>query len=184
MEQIHILLVEDNDGDIMLTEEALQESGLPTVLSIARDGQEAIDFLNREGLHADSPTPSIILLDINLPKKNGHEVLNHIKNTPALKAIPVIILTTSSSQNDVNRAYAGYANCYITKPVEVEDFQTVITTIRNFWSATARLPVYHGKTQEIVPGPVWRGEDSLPLFIVKFFHGVSGIQYVHVAIIL
>lgn len=140
MDTIRILLVEDNDGDILLTQEALEDAKVITELSVAKDGEQAIDFLNKKQGYGDVLTPDLILLDVNLPKKNGHEVLKYIKQDAGLKHIPVIMLTTSSSQKDVNQAYSSHANCYITKPVEVNDFMSVIATIESFWTSTVRLP--------------------------------------------
>jgi CheY-like chemotaxis protein len=140
MKPIHILLVDDNEGDILLTTAALQDAKIIVNLSLAKDGIEAIDFLHQRAKNAIVELPDLVLLDINLPKKNGHEVLKHIKDSPDLKHIPVIMLTTSSSQTDINSSYNNYANCYITKPVDVNDFVTVISTIENFWISIVQLP--------------------------------------------
>lgn len=140
MKPIHILLVEDNEGDILLTTEALSEGKIINEVSIARDGEEAIDFLNQQGAFSNATKPDLILLDVNLPKKNGHEVLDYIKSTNHLKHIPVIILTTSSSQKDILHAYRNYANAYITKPVDVNDFIKIISTIEEFWIGIVQLP--------------------------------------------
>jgi CheY-like chemotaxis protein len=140
MKPIHILLVEDNEGDILLTTEALSEGKIINEVSIARDGEEAIDFLNQQGAFSNATKPDLILLDVNLPKKNGHEVLDYIKSTNHLKHIPVIILTTSSSQKDILHAYRNYANAYITKPVDVDDFIKIISTIEDFWIGIVQLP--------------------------------------------
>lgn len=141
MEPIHILLVEDNEGDILLTEEALLEAKIITELSVAKDGKEAIDFVTKQGKYSNAKLPDLILLDVNLPKKNGHEVLQYIKGDEKLKRIPVIMLTTSSFKKDINLAYDNYANCYITKPIEVKDFINVVTTIENFWISIVNLPI-------------------------------------------
>ncbi|MEO6253422.1 MAG: response regulator, partial [Ferruginibacter sp.] len=122
MKAIHILLVEDNEGDIMLTTEALEEGKIANKISIVKDGKHAIDFLNKKGDYENETLPDLILLDINLPKKNGHEVLQYIKHDDGLKQIPVIMLTTSSSEKDILESYKNYVNCYITKPVDVNDF--------------------------------------------------------------
>ncbi len=140
MKPIHILLVEDNEGDILLTTEALSEGKIINEVSIARDGEEAIDFLNQQGAFSNATKPDLILLDVNLPKKNGYEVLDYIKSTNDLKHIPVIILTTSSSQKDILYAYRNYANAYITKPVDVDDFIKIISTIEDFWIGIVQLP--------------------------------------------
>ena len=138
MKTIDILLVEDNEGDIMLTMEAFEEWDTSNKITVAKDGQAAIDFFSRD--NKNTILPDIILLDINLPKKNGHEVLKFIKGAEKLKHIPVIILTTSSSVVDINLAYNNQANCYITKPNEVDTFQKVVSAIEAFWVSTVRLP--------------------------------------------
>jgi len=140
MTQVHILLVEDNEGDILLTQEAFEEARILTRLSVVRDGKEALDFLQKQGKHTNAEMPDLILLDVNLPKKNGHEVLKYIKGDDSLKHIPVIMLTTSSSPKDINQSYNNYANCFITKPVDVNEFIGVITTIENFWISIVKLP--------------------------------------------
>jgi two-component system, chemotaxis family, response regulator Rcp1 len=140
MTPIHILLVEDNEGDILLTMEAFEEAKTDTTLSVVRDGKEALDYINQEGKYANVKMPNLLLLDVNLPKKNGYEVLKFMKGTDSLKHIPIIMLTTSSSEKDINLAYSNHANCYITKPVEVGDFISVVTIIENFWTSIVRLP--------------------------------------------
>ncbi len=140
MKSIHVLLVEDNEGDIILTKEALEEGKLVNKISIARDGKEALDFLEKKQPFEEADAPDLILLDVNLPKKNGHEVLQFIKTTDAYKHIPVIMLTTSSSHRDINVSYTNHANCYITKPVEVDEFFKVLLQIENFWVNIVKLP--------------------------------------------
>ncbi|MBL1231222.1 MAG: response regulator [Vicingaceae bacterium] len=140
MKNIHILLVEDNEGDILLTTEALEEKKIVNKISVARDGQEALDFILKQGNYKDAPIPDLILLDVNLPKKNGHEVLQVIKTTESIQQIPVIMLTTSSSEKDINLSYKHHANCYITKPVEAEAFLEAITSIEDFWLTIVKLP--------------------------------------------
>ena len=140
MQPIHILLVEDNEGDIFLTKEALENSKLYVNLSVVRDGKEAIDFLKKEGNYTTVKEPDLLLLDLNLPKKNGFEVLQFIKQDTQLLNIPVIILSTSSAEKDINKCYANYANYYITKPLEVENLFTVISKIENFWLSIVKLP--------------------------------------------
>lgn len=140
MKAIHILLVEDNEGDILLTKEAFEDAKLLTRLSVVRDGKEAVDFLTKEGSFKEVESPDLLLLDVNLPKKNGHEVLQFIKEDDRLKHIPVIMFTTSSSETDINFSYQNHANCYITKPVDVNDFLSVITRIENFWISIVTLP--------------------------------------------
>ena len=140
MKPIHILLVEDNEGDILLTVEAFAEGKVTNDISVVKDGKEAIDFLNQVGHYSTKKLPDLILLDINLPKQNGHEVLQIIKTTEKLKSIPVIMLTTSSSEMDILKAYKNYANCYITKPIDVLDFMNVISQIEDFWISIVKLP--------------------------------------------
>jgi len=140
MKAIHILLVEDNEGDILLTKEAFEDAKILTRLSVVRDGKEAVDFLNKLGSFKEADTPDLLLLDVNLPKKNGHEVLKFIKEDERLKHIPVIMFTTSSSQKDINLSYQNHANCYITKPVDVTEFLSVISRIENFWISIVDLP--------------------------------------------
>jgi len=140
MKTIHILLVEDNEGDILLTSEALEEGKFNNKLSVARDGKQAIEFLEKKGNYLDAETPDLILLDVNLPKKNGYQVLHHIKASDHLKRIPVIMLTTSSSPKDINQAYENYASSYITKPLEAQNFVEVIESIENFYLGVVKLP--------------------------------------------
>lgn len=135
-----ILLVEDNPGDVMLTQEAFQEGKLAHSLSIAVDGEEAMDFLCRRGAYADAPRPDLILLDLNLPKKDGREVLTELKSDPELHQIPVIVLTTSEAEPDVRNAYRLHANCYLTKPIQMDDFFRKIRLIEDFWLSVVRLP--------------------------------------------
>lgn len=140
VEPIDILLVEDNAGDARLAQEALRDARIRNRLDIVRDGVEALAFLKREGAWAHAPRPDLILLDINLPRKNGFEVLDEVKRDPALQAIPVVILTTSEAETDVLRAYEKFASCYITKPVDMEQFMKVIQSIEHFWLTIVRLP--------------------------------------------
>ena len=140
MNNIHILLVEDNEGDIVLTLEAFEEAKIINEISIVRNGEAALDFLLQKGDYRDVKTPDLILMDINLPRKNGHEVLQFIKSDPNIKHIPVLMLTTSSSEKDVLTAYQNYASCFISKPVDVNDFLNVISEIENFWVNIVKLP--------------------------------------------
>ena len=140
METIHILLVEDNEGDILLIKEALEEARIHINLSVVKDGKEAIDFVSKQGKYNGVALPDLILLDVNLPKKNGHEVLQFIKGNEFLKYIPIIMLTTSSSEKDINFSYNNFANCFITKPVDVNEFLAVVATIENFWISIVKLP--------------------------------------------
>jgi CheY-like chemotaxis protein len=137
---IEILMVEDNPGDVRLTVEALQEAKVANHLSVVSDGVEAMDFLRRRGRYADAPRPGLVLLDLNLPRKDGREVLAEIKADPQLRRIPLVVLTTSSAERDVLRAYDLHANCYITKPVDFERFMQVVRSIEDFWLAVVKLP--------------------------------------------
>ena len=137
MQQIHILLVDDNEGDILLTKEALDDAQIINRISIAYDGLEALRFLRKQ---TGGDMPDLILLDINLPKMNGTELLGIIKTDPDLKRIPVIMLTTSSAEKDILASYNNYANCYITKPVDLDRFMDVVRTIEDFWISIVKLP--------------------------------------------
>ena len=137
---VEILLVEDNPGDERLTREALKEGKVYSNLHWVKDGVEAMEFLRRQGKHASAPRPDIILLDLNLPKKDGREVLQDIKNDPELKRIPVVVLTTSKAEEDVLRTYDLHANCYVTKPVDLEKFIVVVKSIDVFWLTVVTLP--------------------------------------------
>jgi two-component system, chemotaxis family, response regulator Rcp1 len=139
-EPLEILLIEDNPGDIRLAEELFQEFEVHTRLSVVRDGEEAIACLRREGRYAATPRPDLILLDLNLPRKGGHEVLAEVKADPDLRRIPVIVLTTSSADRDITRSYELHANCYLTKPVELEAFIAVVESIKGFWLQIVKLP--------------------------------------------
>jgi two-component system, chemotaxis family, response regulator Rcp1 len=137
---IEILLVEDNLGDMRLTQEALKEGKVYNNLHWAKDGVEALEFLKRKGKHENAPRPDIILLDLNLPRKDGREVLEEIKSDDDLKQIPVVVLTTSKAEEDVLRSYALHANCYVTKPVDLEKFIVVVQSIDRFWLTVVTLP--------------------------------------------
>jgi two-component system, chemotaxis family, response regulator Rcp1 len=137
---IDILLVEDSQTDALIAEEALELSKMINRLFIAEDGVEALDFLHKRGNHADKPRPGLILLDLNLPKKNGIEVLNDIKSDSSLKTIPVVVLTTSKAEEDIVKSYSLYANCYITKPLDFSKFTEVVLSIREFWFSIVTLP--------------------------------------------
>jgi CheY-like chemotaxis protein len=137
---VEILLVEDNPGDVRLTQEAFKEGKVRNNLHVAMDGVEAMAFLRREGKYADAVRPDIILLDLNLPKKDGREVLAEIKGDLELKRIPVVVLTTSEAEQDILRAYGLHANCYITKPVDLDQFMSVIQSIEDFWLTIVKLP--------------------------------------------
>lgn len=140
MNEIQILLVEDNEGDILLTLEAFKELKVKSKVDVVKDGAEAIEFLKRQGQYADSPAPHLILLDINMPRLNGIEVLDFIKNDEKLKKIPVVMLTTSSSESDITACYEKSANCFITKPLDFDSFVDVVQSIELFWFRVAQLP--------------------------------------------
>lgn len=137
---MEILLVEDNPADVRLTQEALREGKVHTHLQVARDGIEALAMLRGEAGYAGAPRPDLVLLDLNLPKKDGREVLREIREDPNLKRIPVVILTTSAGEQDILRAYDLHANCYITKPVDFDQFMRVVRSIEDFWLTIVRLP--------------------------------------------
>jgi two-component system, chemotaxis family, response regulator Rcp1 len=137
---VEILLIEDNPGDVRLTQEALKEGKVYNNLHWAKDGVEALEFLRREGKHAKAPRPDIILLDLNLPKKDGREVLAVVKRDNDLKQIPVVVLTTSKAEEDVLKSYELHANCYVTKPVDLEKFIHVVQSIDRFWLTVVTLP--------------------------------------------
>jgi two-component system, chemotaxis family, response regulator Rcp1 len=137
---IEILMVEDNPGDVRLTQEALKDAKVANMLRVAEDGVAALDFLRKCGGYGEAPHPDLILLDLNLPRKNGREVLEEIKQDPRLKTIPVIILTTSQAEEDVLRAYRLHANCYITKPVDFVRFNAIIRAVEDFWLTIVTLP--------------------------------------------
>ena len=134
----NVLLVEDNPGDVRLTQEAFRDTNRTARLFIATDGVEAMSFLRREGINADNPRPDLILLDLNLPKMDGREVLAAIKQDADLKSIPVLILTTSDALPDIRRCYQLQANCYLNKPVELEDFESLVKSINEFWLTRAK----------------------------------------------
>jgi two-component system response regulator len=134
-----ILLVEDNPGDIRLTQEAFKESTLDIQMDVVTDGEMALDFLFKRGRYGEAASPDIILLDLNLPKKNGIEVLKELKVDEKLKRIPVIVLTTSDADHDISKAYGLHANCYILKPVDFDDFARVIKLIESYWFQTVQL---------------------------------------------
>ncbi len=140
MKPIHILLVEDSEGDILLITEALAESKIVNTISVVKNGKLAIDFLTQKEPFKEETLPNLILLDINLPKKNGQEVLKYIKESTKLRQIPVVMLTTSSSKKDILDAYNNYVNCFITKPVDVNEFMNAVTNIENFWTNIVQLP--------------------------------------------
>ncbi len=139
-DQFEVLLVEDNPSDVELVREALAAWSSPIRLSVVDDGEKALHFVHRTAPYADAPVPELILLDLNLPKKDGLEVLREVKSDERLSQIPVIVLTTSDRENDVKKAYALHANCYLTKPLEMDDFIEKVRAIEQFWLMYARLP--------------------------------------------
>lgn len=140
MSPVHILLVEDNEGDIFLIKEAMEASRIVNTISVVKDGSKVLPFLQKEGRFLNVASPDLILLDLNLPRKNGLEVLEQIKNNDQFKTIPVIMLTTSSADTDVSQSYQRHVNCYITKPVDADTFLKVVTSIENFWISIVKLP--------------------------------------------
>jgi CheY-like chemotaxis protein len=146
IKQIEILLVEDNEGDIGLVEEVFQEAKIRNNLYVAEDGEEAMLFLHKEGKFSDVPRPDIILLDLNLPRKDGREVLKEIKEDDSLKRIPVVVLTTSKAEEDILKSYNLHANSYITKPVDFNQFIKVIKSIEDFWLDVVKLPLKDDST--------------------------------------
>lgn len=137
---VEILMVEDNPGDVRLTQEALKEGKMRNKMHVVEDGVEALAFLRREGQYADAPRPDLILLDLNLPRRNGREVLAEIKEDPDLRRIPVVILTISQAEEDIFKTYDLHANCYITKPVDLDQFIKVVKSIEDFWLTIVKLP--------------------------------------------
>ena len=137
---IEVLLVEDSPGDVRLTKEVFREANMDIHLHVASDGLEAMAFLRRQGAHAHAPRPDLILLDLNLPKMDGREVLAQIKKDESLKTIPTVILTTSHSQADIVKSYQLQANCYLSKPVQLEAFESLVKSINDFWLTKAKLP--------------------------------------------
>jgi two-component system, chemotaxis family, response regulator Rcp1 len=141
---LEILLVDDNPGDVRLIEEILKESGMPIRLNVVRDGVEAMAFLRQEGPYAHVATPNLIVLDLNLPRKNGHEVIAEVKEDRGLKRIPVVVLTGSEAEEDINRAYDLHANCCIIKPFNLDQFIRVVRQMQDFWLNVAKFPGKRG----------------------------------------
>lgn len=137
---IDILLVEDDPGDVLMTREAFAHHKISNALHVASDGVEALEFLNRTGRFGDAPRPGLILLDLNLPRKDGRELLGEIKQDPDLRTIPVVVLTTSEAEEDIVRSYDLHANAYVTKPVDFEKFVEVVRKIDDFWVTVVKLP--------------------------------------------
>jgi chemotaxis family two-component system response regulator Rcp1 len=139
-DEIHILLVEDNPGDVRLTVEALRDAKVANELHVVGDGEEAIKFLRQEGRYVDAPRPDIVLLDLNLPRLDGRDVLAAIKTDPELAKIPIIVLTSSSAERDIQQAYELHANCYVSKPVDFTEFIQAVRSLEGFWLKIVRLP--------------------------------------------
>jgi chemotaxis family two-component system response regulator Rcp1 len=137
---IEVLLVEDSPGDVRLTQEAFRDANMAIHLHVATDGVEAMSFLRREGTHVRAPRPDLILLDLNLPKMDGREVLAHIKEDASLKTIPTVILTTSEAEADIVKSYQLQANCYLSKPVQLDAFESLVKSINDFWLTKVKLP--------------------------------------------
>jgi chemotaxis family two-component system response regulator Rcp1 len=137
---VRILIAEDNPGDVRLIREVLRESRIPNEVDVTRDGVETMEFLRRAGPFADARRPGLILLDLSMPRKNGREVLTELKTDPGFRRIPVVIMTSSSGEDDVINAYDNHANCYVRKPVDFEQFRTVVKKIESFWFSTVSLP--------------------------------------------
>ncbi|ACM21916.1 response regulator [Geotalea daltonii FRC-32] len=140
---IDILLVEDNPGDVELVREALGTGATRHILNVVRDGVQALNYLRRQGSYADRQLPDLVLLDLNLPRKGGREVLEEIKSDPDLKWIPIVVLTSSKAEEDILKSYSLHANCYVTKPVDFEQFMGVVKAIEDFWLTTVKLPFRH-----------------------------------------
>jgi two-component system, chemotaxis family, response regulator Rcp1 len=143
-EPLEILLVEDNLGDIRLAQEIFRECDVPNHLSIARDGVEALARLRGEGPYTAAPQPALMLLDLNLPRKDGRELLAEVKADPALRQIPIVIFSTSSADRDILKCYDLHANCYVTKPIQLEEFLAVVELVKRFWLQTVKLPTQGG----------------------------------------
>lgn len=137
---VEVLIVEDNPGDVELAKEALRETSIPLRLHVAENGEEALSFLRREGEYAAVPLVDLVLLDLNMPKKSGHEVLDEMKKDADLRLVPVVVFTSSSAREDIERAYDRYANCYITKPGDLDELVSVVRAIESFWLTVVRLP--------------------------------------------
>jgi len=140
LQPVEVLLIEDDPGDELMTREAFEDNKIGNTLHVARDGEEALDFLYRRGAHADAPSVDLVLLDLNLPKYDGRQVLEQIKSDPDLTHVPVVILTTSSSEEDILRSYKLHANAYVTKPVDVNQFISAVRQIDDFFLTVVRLP--------------------------------------------
>jgi CheY-like chemotaxis protein len=145
--RLEVLLVEDNPGDVRLVREALKEGRFPGHLNVAMDGDEATDILWRRGVHKDDPRPDLIMLDLNLPGKNGRMILQEIKTDPDLCRIPVAVFSSSTAQSDLDNAYASHANCYIRKPTDLDEYMQVVRSIERFWTSVVTLPRQIGRRE-------------------------------------
>jgi CheY-like chemotaxis protein len=137
---VEILLVEDDEGDVLITQEAFQHYKIRNALHVVNDGDRALQFVRRKGEYAQAPRPDLVLLDLNLPRRNGHEVLAELKSDPDLRVIPVVVLTTSQADEDILRSYSLHANAYVSKPVEADNFMSVVRHIDDFFGSVAELP--------------------------------------------
>lgn len=140
MKPIDILLIEDNAADVRLTREALKEVKLSNTLNVVSDGEAALDYLHKRGDHADAKVPDLVLLDLNLPRVGGHEVLEDVKGHEKLRRIPVVVLTSSDAEGDIVRSYDNYANCYVQKPVDMDGFIKIVSELEGFWFSIVKLP--------------------------------------------
>jgi two-component system, chemotaxis family, response regulator Rcp1 len=140
---LEILIVDDNPADVRLTKEMLRGGGMPNDIHVAKDGVEAMAFVHHEGKFKDAPTPDLILLDLNMPRKDGREVLEEIKSDPELRRIPVVVLTTSAEEKDILKAYDEFVNAYVVKPIHLEQFMKIVKSIDDFWLSVAKLPPKH-----------------------------------------
>ncbi len=143
---LQVLLVEDSPGDVRLTQEAFHHANVAVQLHVAADGAEAVAFLTHQGPYVDAPRPDLALLDLNLPKMDGRQLLAYIKADPGLKTIPTVILTTSNEQEDIEKSYQLQANCYLTKPVQLDAFEALVKSINDFWLTRVKLPQWHDTT--------------------------------------
>jgi two-component system response regulator len=140
LKNIEILLVEDSQSDVIITREAFKEAKLLNTLHVVNDGVQALEFLRQQGIYASAPRPDLILLDLNLPRKNGREILAEVKEDPKFRTIPIVILTTSSADEDIVKAYALHANCYVVKPIGFDNFLKAVQSIQSFWFSVVALP--------------------------------------------
>ena len=164
---LEVLLIEDSAGDVRLTQEAFRDANMSIHLHVATDGVEAMAFLRREGPHRDAPRPDFILLDLNLPRMDGREVLAHIKGDDDLKTIPTVILTTSEAEADIVKSYQLQANCYLTKPVRLEAFENLVGSINDFWLTKVKLPQHQQDREEHVAQGTGRRSNVTSVKVLK-----------------